>query len=96
MGDDKLFCFWFIIEVEKWLLFDGFIWVYCSYLINLFYVSGFEWNKDNGMCYFDEVVVLIKVLVSRLWLNVVRDVFGVQCNLCGVCVFCEFFYGNCF
>lgn len=77
MGDDKLFCPWSITEAEKRLLPDGFIRVHRSYLINPSHVSGFERNKDNGTCYFDEVAALTKVPVSRSRLNAVRDALGV-------------------
>ncbi len=72
---DKLFCVWSITEAEKRLKSTSFIKTHRSYLINPAFVSGFERNKDNGVCRLD-VAKLERVPVSRSHLHKVRAALG--------------------
>lgn len=73
---DKLFCAWSITEAERRLKSTSFIKTHRSYLVNPAFVSGFERNKDNGVCRFD-IANLERVPVSRSRLQAVRVALGI-------------------
>lgn len=75
-GTERVFCPWSISEAEKRLDGTDFLRVHRSYLINPAHVTGFERLKDTGVVYFEGVVALGKVPVSRSRLTEVRDLLG--------------------
>lgn len=75
--NEKLFCPWTITDAATRLVPSGFIRSHRSYLVNPSHVSGFERNKDAGICYFDKIRSLTKVPVSRSRLAEVRTALGI-------------------
>ena len=59
------FCPWSISEAEKRLSGAQFYRSHRSYLINIQAVTGFEKNRDAGVCQFDGFTQLGNVPVSR-------------------------------
>ncbi|MEM7522990.1 MAG: MHYT domain-containing protein [Pseudomonadota bacterium] len=76
-AEGKLFCPWSISEAVKRLPEPAFIRAHRSYLINPAHVSGFERRKDNGLCFFADLLSLDSVPVSRSRLPAVRDALGI-------------------
>ncbi|MDJ0628957.1 MAG: MHYT domain-containing protein [Rhodobacter sp.] len=76
VGDEKLFCPWSITEADQRLTPSGFVRVHRSYLVNPAHVSSFERLKDNGVLYFESVLAVTKVPVSRSRLATVREALG--------------------
>ncbi len=63
--DGMKFCPWSISEAEKRLRGAQFYRSHRSYLINIQAVTGFEKNRDAGVCQFDGFAQLGNVPVSR-------------------------------
>lgn len=78
VGGQKLFCPWSISEATARLPEPDFVRAHRSYLINVGHVTGFERQKDNGVCFFEATDSLGKVPVSRSRLTAVREALGLH------------------
>jgi NO-binding membrane sensor protein with MHYT domain len=72
-----LLCPWSITEAETRLADHGFFRSHRSYLVNLAHLSGFEKNRDAGVCLFDNLQQLTSVPVSRKRVPELITVLGI-------------------
>ncbi len=77
LGGEKVFCPWSISEAERRLASTAFVRAHRSYLVNPSHVSEFKRTKDTGVCYFEDIISLEKVPVSRSRLRDVREALGI-------------------